>query len=344
MTLAWVFSEALTIKMRCEASFPKLFWVSYALVNRSGSSMLGGMHLNALSDRRSFLARGALLGSMGLLSQVPQAMQLAAQTTSGSHQLNFGLVTYLWGKDMSLPELLKACEASGMLGVETRTQHAHGLEPSLSSQQRQEVRKRFADSPVKLVGYGSNAEFHDADTNRLRQQIDLTKQYIRLMHDCGGSGVKVKPNGFAQGVSKEKTILQIGRALNEVAAYGDDWGQEIRVEAHGRGTSDLSVMKAIFDVADHPNVGICWNSNDVDTQGDGLVANFKLVRDRFAKTLHVRELNEGTYPYAELMGLLLQSNYQGWVLLEARTNPSDKIAAMKAQREVFEAMLEAHRL
>ena len=35
----------------------------------------------------------------------------------------------------------------------------------------------------------------------------------------------------------------------------------------------------------------------------------------------------------------LQTNYNGWVLLEARTKPVDKIAAMKEQREVFEGMI-----
>ncbi len=253
--------------------------------------------------------------------------------------MKFGLVTYLWGKDMKLSELIHACEASGLTGVETRTEHAHGVEPSLSAAERREVRDRFKDSSVTLVGYGSNAQFHDADPDKLKANIELTKKYIRLMHDCGGSGVKVKPNGFAKGVSNEKTILQIGRALNEVAAYGDDWGQEIRVEAHGKGTSDLPVMKAIFDVADHPNVGVCWNSNSVDTQGAGLKANFQMVRNRFGATVHVRELNLGDYPYQQLMNLMVQTNYEGWILLEARTNPADKIAALKEQRQVFEDMI-----
>jgi len=268
---------------------------------------------------------------------------MKSQAALKPRQMSFGLVTYLWGKDMALPELLKACESSGLLGVETRTQHAHGVEPSLSKMEREEVKKRFADSPVDLVGYGSNAQFHEDDPNRLRQQLDLAKSYVRLMHDCGGRGVKVKPNGFVQGIPREKTISQIGHALNELAAFADDWGQQIRVEAHGNGTSELGVMKAIFDTADHPNVGVCWNSNDVDTQGDGLEANFNKVRARFGHTLHVRELDQGSYPYQQLMGLLVHSHYDGWVLLEARTNPKDKVKAMLAQRNVFERMVAAHR-
>jgi hypothetical protein len=32
--------------------------------------------------------------------------------------------------------------------------------------------------------------------------------------------------------------------------------------------------------------------------------------------------------------------YSGWILLEARTNPPDKVAAMREQLEVFQAMVE----
>jgi sugar phosphate isomerase/epimerase len=249
--------------------------------------------------------------------------------------MRLGLVTYLWGKDMDLPTLIDVCEKSDVLGVELRTQHAHGVEPTLSQADRGEVRKRFADSPVTLVGYGSNCQYHEDDPARLKQNIELTKAYVQLMHDCGGAGVKVKPNGLVSGVPREKTIEQIGRALNEVAAFGADYGQQIRVEVHGRGTSELPVMKAIFDVADHPNATVCWNSNDADLAGAGLEYNFNLVQERLGATLHIREMNAGNYPYARLMQLLKGVHYDGWILLEARGNPDDKIAALIEQREIF---------
>ena len=286
--------------------------------------------------RRGFLQSSATGLAAATLASLPRLAR--ANDEAAGPAMRFGLVTYQWGKDMDLPTLIDACEKSGLLGIELRTEHAHRVEPNLSDAQRQEVRKRFEDSPVELVGYGSNAQFHEDDPQKVRENIELTRQYVRLMHDCGGGGVKVKPNGFARGVPQEKTIAQIGRALNIVAAYGADFGQKIRVEAHGSGTSALPVMKAIFDVADHPNVGICWNSNGEDLQGDGLAANFNLVKHRFGDTVHVRELNDGDYPYAELMRLFLDMNYSGWILLEGRKEPADKITAMIQQREVFEKL------
>ena len=285
-----------------------------------------------LQNRRRFVASST--ASLAAASLLPSALAQAP----AKHNMRLGLVTYLWGKDMDLPTLLDVCEKAGIHGVELRTQHKHGVEPSLNAKQRTEVAKRFADSPVELVGYGSNAQYHDKDPDKLKQNIELTKEYIHLMHDCGGSGVKVKPNAFPKDVSREATINQIGESLNTVAEYAEGFGQQIRVEVHGRGTSELPVIHQIFKVADNPNATVCWNSNDVDLEGKGLEHNFNLVKARFGDTVHIRELNVGNYPYADLMELFVGMNYGGWILLEARTNPKDKVAALKEQRELFEKM------
>lgn len=287
------------------------------------------------SNRRQFIQQSAAAGAFCALSARP----LTLFASDSDKKMRLGLVTYLWGKDMDLRTLIEACEKSGVLGLELRTQHKHGVEPSLSKSERKDVKKRFADSPVELVGYGSNAQFHEDDPAAVRQNIELAKQFVNLMHDCGGTGVKVKPNDLVKGVPHEKTIAQIGRSLNHLAAYAADYGQEIRVEAHGRGTSELPIMKAIFDVADHPNVGVCWNSNDVDFKGEGLEHNFNLVKERFGDTVHIRELNVGSYPYAKLMKMFVEMKYKGWILLECRTNPKDKIKALIEQREVFTKMI-----
>lgn len=289
--------------------------------------------------RRHFLQSSALASVAALGSTIDRTLRADSQRAASA--MRFGLVTYLWGQDMDLPTVISSCEQSGLGGVELRTEHKHGVEPKLSKAERLEVRRRFEDSPVELVGYGSNAQFHEADADKVKTNIELAKQYVQLMHDCGGSGVKVKPNGFASGVPREKTIEQIGNALNEVAEYGQKYGQQIRVEVHGSGTSELPVMKAIFDVADHPNVAVCWNSNADDLKGEGLDHNFNLVKGRFGKTVHVHELTTAEYPWEQLFRLLHAMPYDGWILLEASSNPSDKVAALIEQRQAFEKLLVA---
>ena len=252
--------------------------------------------------------------------------------------MKLGLVTYLWGQDWDLPTVIANCEKSKVLGVELRTQHAHGVESSLNRRQRREVKKRFADSPVTLLGPGTNFAFHHTDPAKLRRDIDGAKEYIKLSYDCGGSGIKVKPNDLPKGVPHEKTTEQIGKSLNELGRFAAEYDQVIRLEVHGA-CSKLPIMKAIMDVAEHPRVGVCWNCNSQDLDGEGLEYNFNLVKDRFGDTVHIRELNIGDYPYQELMNLFVKMDYNGWILLEARTKPKDRVKALAEQRGVFADMV-----
>src|SRR5260221_11738923 len=134
-------------------------------------------------------------------------------------KMKLGLVTYLWGKDWDVPTIIKNCAAAKIYGVELRTEHAHGVEPSLSLTRRKEVKKMFEDSPVKIVGLGTNQQYDFVDPDQLKISIDQTKEFIKLGKDIGGSGVKVKPNAFHKEVPHEKTIEQIGKSLNEGSRF-----------------------------------------------------------------------------------------------------------------------------
>jgi sugar phosphate isomerase/epimerase len=260
------------------------------------------------------------------------------ETPLKGERMAYGLVTYQWGKDWTLDELIANCERAGILGVELRTTHKHGVEPELDEQARMEVARRFADSRLYLVGLGSNERFDHVEPAALQQALEVTKKFIRLSHDVGGSGVKVKPDSFHENVPREKTIEQIGRALNEVAEYGDGFGQQVRLEVHGQ-CAELPTIKAILDVADHPNVYICWNSNPQDLQGGGLEHNFRLVAERMGATCHVRELDSPDYPYQQLVNLLVSIDYDGWVMLESSTQPADPVAGLAEQRALFAQMV-----
>jgi sugar phosphate isomerase/epimerase len=289
------------------------------------------------NTRRDFLKQSLYFGTTAV-AVGPLSKVLAMYSNRKGAKMKFGLVTYLWGKDWDIPTLIANCEKAGIAGVELRTQHAHGVESNLDTRQRKKVKSQFKNSAVTLVGLGTNFAFHHPDPARLRRDIEGAKKYIKLSYDVGGSGVKVKPNDLPKNVSKEKTIEQIGKSLNELGIYGARYGQKIRLEVHGS-CAPLPVIKAIMDVADNTNVGVCWNSNSQDLQGEGLEYNFNLVKDRFADTVHVRELNIGSYPYQELMSLFVAMDYDGWILLEARTNPGDRVKALTEQRQVFEEMV-----
>lgn len=285
--------------------------------------------------RRDFLVSSAAVAAAAAISRPAWAEPAPTAVPTG---LAFGLVTYQWGRDWDLPTLIENCTKAGVYGVELRTTHAHGVEPILDDSQRAEVRQRFANSRVTLVGIGSNERYDHLDPAALRKAIEATKDFIRLSHDVGGSGVKVKPDSFHKEVPREKTIEQIGVALNELGEYGEGFGQQVRLEVHGQ-CAELPTIKAIMDVATHPNVAVCWNSNPQDLQGEGLEHNLGLVRKRFGQTCHIHELESDKYPHQQLIDLLVKSRYEGWLLLEAASEPTDRPAALARQAQLFREMV-----
>jgi sugar phosphate isomerase/epimerase len=289
-------------------------------------------------DRRGFLNSIAALAAAGLaeLSGV-LARDAEASGEKSATKMRFGLVTYMWGYDWDLPTLITNCEKAGAAGVELRTGHAHGVEPGISNDKQREVKRRFADSPVKLVGLGTNEAFHHIDSRALKKSIQRAKEFIELSHAIGGSGTKVKPNDLPAGVPHKKTIEQIGKALNELGIYAANLGQQVRLEVHGQ-CAPLQTIAAIMDVADNPSVGVCWNSNPEDLQGGGLEHNFRLVENRLGATLHSRQLDGKNYPYPQLFKLLQGIHYDGWVLIEASDKPSDRVGALAHERQMFEKL------
>jgi sugar phosphate isomerase/epimerase len=284
--------------------------------------------------RRKFLA-GSVVGGPILAGmsdpEVSLALESAAAATS---PLKVGIVTYNIAKDWDLPTIIKNCTETKYDGVELRTSHAHGVEVSLSPAQRAEVKRRFADSPVKLVQLGSTYEFHSADPAEVQKNIDGCKVYLQLAHDVGAHGVKVRPNGLQTkaGIPVEKTLEQIGLSLRALGKTAADNGVEIRLEVHGTGTSRLEYIQKIMKVADHPQVTVNWNSNPADLEGGTIEENFARVSEK-VRHVHTRDLF-ADYPWRKLFGLLSAMKFQGYCCAEIPES-SDPVRIMRYFRALF---------
>ncbi len=288
-----------------------------------------------VSSRRRFLQTTALLAGVGP-GLAPTAAAAAPERAGPPGRMRLGLVTYNLAKDWDLPTIIKNCEATGFEGVELRTTHKHGVEVTLGAAERAEVRRRFADSRVTLFGLGSAFDYHTPDAAKLRRDIEATKEYIVLAHDVGASGVKVRPNALPKEVPVEKTLEQIGRALRELGEFGAGYGQQIRLEVHGTGTARLRHIKTIMDVADHPNVGVCWNSNQTDLEDGGFDVNFDLVKDKIVE-VHLRDLYLEEYPWRRLLTCLNQTGYAGFCLAEIPES-ADPLRVMRYFRALWLAL------
>jgi sugar phosphate isomerase/epimerase len=283
------------------------------------------------ASRRDFIRNSLIAGAA-----VSVGEHVSAPRAAAAAPLKIGIVTYNIAKDWDVPTIIKNCADTRFDGVELRTGHAHKVELELTSDQRREVRRRFEDSPVRLVQLGSTYEFHSRDPKEVEKNIDGCKQTIALAKDVGAAAVKVRPNGLqiSAGIPVEQTLEQIGKALAKLGPVAADNGVEVRVEVHGSGTARVDYMQKVMEVANHPAITINWNSNQSDLQG-GLEENFERVSSRI-RHVHMRDLFVEEYPWKKLIGLLKGINFSGYCCAEIPES-TDPLRVMRYFRALFMA-------
>ncbi len=277
---------------------------------------MGRQRIDAPISRRRFLGGAAALTGSGIAMAVARPT-VAQLTEVGERKMRLGLVTYNVARDWDLATILRICKETGIDGVEFRTTHRHGVEPSLSASARADVRKQCADAGLRQISLGTVCEFHSPDAAEVRRHIDDCRTFVKLAQDIGARGVKVRPNGLPKDVPPERTLAQIGKALAECGRIGADHGVEIWVEVHGGGTSLPANMRTIMDACGHPNVGITWNSNPTDVQNGSVAEAYRLLGAHI-RCCHITDL-WNTYPWRELFDLLKADRYDRYLLCEVGT-------------------------
>lgn len=261
-------------------------------------------------SRRSFLA-----GSAAIPAVLSESNPVGAAEGA---KFRLGLVSYNVSATWDLKTTLDICKRVGIAAVECRTTHKHGVEPSLDAEARKAVKKQFADSGVVFWGCGSVCEFHSPDSEVVQTNVETCKQFVKLVADLGGKGVKVRPNGVAKGSTPEKACEQIGKALIECGNAASDAGVEIWVEVHGSVTQLPKNMKSIMDFCGHPSVGVTWNSNPTDLVNGSIAEGFDLL-SKHIKSCHINNLENdtnGKYPYRDLFKRLAGIGYDRYTLIE----------------------------
>lgn len=287
------------------------------------------------NSRRKFI-QTSVLGAAALGTGIPtlSAKNSAPLEKKKLAPLKLGLMTYNLGKDWDIETIIKNCSETGWVHAELRTTHKHGVEVSLNKKERAKVKKRFEDSPMEAISLASAFRYHYTDPKELRDNIEGTKEYLQLAADVGALGIRVFPNEFPEGVSREKTMEQIGKSLAEVGEFGHNVGVDVRVCVHGKGTDEIPVIKQILDYSESDHVYVNWNCSENDFTGEGLKKNFDSVKDKI-RGIHMHDLTID-YPYREFLRLLRESGYTGYCNAEIDAS-CEPIRLMNYYRTLFMA-------
>ncbi len=293
--------------------------------------------------RRNFLRTIAISSSAAVLSGFSRPRNNVARKSPFIRNMNplkLGLMTYTLAENWDIETIIKNLTTTGYQSVELRTTHAHGVEVTLSTKERGEVRKRFEDSALEQISLASAFAYHFPDLDELKSNIEGTKEYTILAKDIGAKSIRVFPNALPEGVPEEQTLEQIGKALAVVGKFGYDHGVKIKVCVHGQKTARVPIIKKIIDYSESPHVYVNWNCNLSDTEGEGLEYNFNLLKDRII-SLHTHGLWAENYPYRRLFELLSESGFTGYCNAEIPGN-EDHVRILRYNRALFMSLQNAY--
>src|SRR5690348_15982114 len=135
------------------------------------------------TSRRTFLqsvglTAAAMTAAGTGLPRVGLAADANASAPREAPKFRLGIVTYNIAAQWDLPTILKVLKSVGIGPVEFRTGHKHGVEPSLSKDQRKTVRKQCEDAGVEVWGCGTTCEFQSPDPAAVQKNIEECKRFI----------------------------------------------------------------------------------------------------------------------------------------------------------------------
>ena len=236
--------------------------------------------------------------------------------------MKLSLLSFNIGKDLELPELLKAAHENGFVGVELRCQlgHKHGVELDLDDAARQSVRDAFDDNYVDIAGLTVSNRFQYPDKKERQASVDEVKRYIELAADLDAGRVRVFGNDMPAGVPRSDVIQYVGESLRELGEFAEDFDIEVNLEMHGQFNRWRFARRAV-EVADHPLIGIVYNCDPRDVIGGSVAATVDHVLP-YIQHVHMHELSDPRYPHHEFIPMLNKLDYTGY--LSAEIEPSSE--------------------
>jgi len=225
------------------------------------------------------------------------------------------LLTYNVPRAWPLPRLIEVSRQLGFAALELRCEqgHAHGVELETPKDERRRVRDLVQDSYLDLAGLGTSVRFESPDPAERQRQLDRVERFLELAADVGAGFLKVFGNDVPPGVDRNDCVAYVGDALRAAGERAVPYGVDVLMEMHGQ-FNHWGLAREAMRRADHPRVGLIYNSDPRDVMAGSIAATYERVRP-WIRHVHITEFS-GAFPFPELFELLNADGYTGYLAAE----------------------------
>ena len=254
--------------------------------------------------------------------------------------MKLGFTTYQLAEKLTFEESIKLAKDSGCAGIDFRTGnvYAHGVETSLTKEERIKMRRKLEDNYLELASINSEFSFDYDEEDRRRASIEGAKKSCELCHDLGGSLVRLFGN-LIRTDDAHVTVKRVAAAIQEVCDFAAPLGVTCMIEMHGD-FNYYGYALEVVKLVNRDNMGILYNCDKRDVIGGSCLSVFKRV-EKYVRHIHLKDLDLN-YPYVELFEELYRIGYDGYLSAEIRSS-SDPTRVLTLNNIAVRAMLETAR-
>ncbi len=230
----------------------------------------------------------------------------------------------------TLEEILGRAKEYGYEGIELRGLEGVFLLPEYPRFQGAEfykTKKLIDESGIEIACVSASASFATNDPEEWEKNREEAKAYIELAERLGSKLVRVFGGRVPEGVAWDDCISYMADRLNEVGDFAKEHNVTIVLETHDNfilGKSIAEVMKGVTS----EGVGVLWDvHHPYKLGGEPLEETMNYLKE-YVKHTHVKDskgkgenpelvlLGEGDVPLQEIVNLLKENGYDGYLSLE----------------------------
>jgi sugar phosphate isomerase/epimerase len=225
--------------------------------------------------------------------------------------------------DTPLPTALSLGRSYGYQGVELRLIDGALIDPFMPAGQRAAVQQTIAAAGLPVVAVDSSVRLTSDDPGPELQR------FLELASDWEAPLVRVFGGELSAGPERAGQQLAAARVLQDAVPTSERLGVAIGVETHDS-FSASSVLADLLALVRSDWVGAVWDSHHPHRMGDRPAEVYQRLgeRIRLAQVKDARRdpgradgwqlvlLGAGEVPVREMLGLLAEGGYQGWISVE----------------------------
>jgi sugar phosphate isomerase/epimerase len=240
--------------------------------------------------------------------------------------------------DWNLQQIVDFSVKHGYNGIEIR-----GLKRQMDltkcpelNDNRSTTLQLIKEKGLKFINLGSSAALHFPEGEERKKHLAEAKAFIDLAQQLNCPYIRVFPNKLPKEQDKQVTLDLIAKGLKELGDYAkarpDDSvgrGKNVKVlmETHGDVVWIADIEK-IMQSAEHPNVGLVWDSCNMWTITKESPAEAYKRLKKFIYHTHIKDaklvggkvqyvrLGQGEVPWTEAFNALSKANYKGYYSFE----------------------------